>query len=180
MYAIRRAQGRLAEVAPMMYADHGMIEEARSVFTSLVPDGFAAVSRDAVWPASLTFLAEACLALADTEQAAVLYDELTAFRGLNLMAGMTFCFGPADRLLGGLAALLGRPDDAEEHFRVALDLAERSKSPLWTAEVQYDWAAVLVGRQPERARQLRPGAHGRGAIRHHPSQRSSAPPLEPC
>jgi DNA-binding CsgD family transcriptional regulator len=174
MYAIRRAQGRLAEVAPMMralaatadlppmwrpglaalYADLGMIDEARSVFESLVPDGFAAVTRDAVWPASLTFLAEACLALADTEPAVVLYDELTAFRGLNLMAGMTICFGPADRLLGGLAALLGRTEEAEEHFRVALDLAQRSQSPLWTAEVEFDWADVLAVRQPERAREL--------------------------
>jgi class 3 adenylate cyclase/DNA-binding CsgD family transcriptional regulator len=175
MYAIRRAQGRLAEVAPMMrtvaatadppplwrpglaavYADLGMIDEARSVFADLVPDRFAAVSRDSVWPASLTFLAETCLALRDTGQAVVLYDELTAFRGFNLMAGMTICFGPADRLLGGLAALLGRPEDAEEHFRVALDLAERSRSPLWTAEVQSDWADVLAVRQPERARHLR-------------------------
>ncbi len=174
MYAIRRAQGRLAEVAPTMralaasddlppmwrpglaalYADLGMIDEARAVFAGLEPDGFAAVTRDAVWPASLTFLAETCLALADTEQAVVLYDELAVFRGLNLMAGMTICFGPADRLLGGLAALLGRPDEAEEHFRVALDLAERSRSPLWTAEVEFDWAGVIAGRQPERARQL--------------------------
>ena len=178
MYAIRRAQGRLAEVAPMMraladredlppmwrpglaalYADLGMIEEARPVFASLVPDRFAAVSRDSVWPASLTFLAETCLALADTEQAAVLYDELSAFRAFNLMAGMTICFGPADRLLGGLAALLGRPEDAEEHFRSALELAQRSRSPLWIAEVQCDWAETLVGRQPERAQQLRDAA----------------------
>jgi class 3 adenylate cyclase/DNA-binding CsgD family transcriptional regulator len=175
MYAIRRAQGRLAEVAPMMrtvaatadpppmwrpglaavYADLGMVDEARSVFATLVPDRFAAVSRDSVWPASLTFLAETCLALRDTEQAVVLYNELTNFGGFNLMAGMTICFGPADRLLGGLAALLGRPEEAEEHFRVALDLAERSRSPLWTAEVQSDWADVLGAREPERARQLR-------------------------
>jgi class 3 adenylate cyclase/DNA-binding CsgD family transcriptional regulator len=174
MYAIRRAQGRLAEVAPMMravaatadppplwrpglaavYADIGMVDEARSVFATLVPDRFAAVSRDSVWPASLTFLAETCLALGDTEQAVVLYDELTVFRGFNLMAGMTICFGPADRLLGGLAALLGRVDEAEEHLRVALDLAERSRSPLWTAEVEFDWAGVIAGRHPERARQL--------------------------
>jgi DNA-binding CsgD family transcriptional regulator len=174
MYAIRRAQGRLEEVAPMMralaatadlppiwrpglaalYADLGMLDEARAVFAALAPDRFAAITRDAVWPASLTFLAETCLALADTEQAVVLYDELAAFRGLNLMAGMTICFGPADRLLGGLAALLGRPEDAEEHFRVALELAERSQSPLWTAEVEFDWAVVLAGRQPERARLL--------------------------
>ncbi len=62
------------------------------------------------------------------------------------MAGMTVCFGPADRLLGGLAELLGRRDVADEHFAIALALAERSDSPVWTAEVQHDWAGVLAGR----------------------------------
>jgi DNA-binding NarL/FixJ family response regulator len=71
------------------------------------------------------------------------------------MAGMTVCFGPADRLLGGLAELLGRPDTADEHFAIALALAERSDSPVWTAEVQHDWAGVLARRgQHERATAL--------------------------
>ncbi len=174
MYAIRRAEGRLAEVAPVMralatsadppstwrpglaalYTDLGMLDDAAVVFEALAPDGFAVVPRDAVWPASLTFLAETCVALGDQAHASVLYDELIPFRGHNMMAGMTICFGPADRLLGGLAALLGRAQEAEEHFRVALELAERSASPLWTAEVQYDWATVLTAHEPERAREI--------------------------
>jgi DNA-binding CsgD family transcriptional regulator len=76
------------------------------------------------------------------------------------MAGMTICFGPADRLLGGLAALGGRRAEAEVLFADALALAEASGSPLWTAEVQYDWAEFLVaGGQRERALTL-----GRSAI----------------
>jgi DNA-binding CsgD family transcriptional regulator len=190
MYAIRRAEGRLAEVAPLMralagrpgssstwrpglaalYVDLDMLDEAREVFASLAPERFGSVPRDAVWPASLTFVAETCLALADRAEARVLYEELTPFRGHNLMAGMTICFGPADRLLGGLAALLGRTEDADEHFRVALELAERSPSPLWTCEVQYDWAGVLAGRDRERAARLHEEAlatarrHGIGRV----------------
>ena len=66
------------------------------------------------------------------------------------MAAFTMCFGPADRLLAGLAELTGRPADADDHFRAALELAERSGSPLWTAEVLFDWAAVRPrpGRAP--------------------------------
>jgi class 3 adenylate cyclase/DNA-binding CsgD family transcriptional regulator len=174
MYAIRRAQGRLAEVAPLMrlvtrvsdspatwrpglaalYGELDMVDDARAVFEELAADGFAAVPRDSIWPASLSFLAEACLALNDRSRADVLHGELTGFSGLNLLAGMTVCFGPADRLLGGLAALLDRPADADEHFRVALDLAERCRSPLWTAEVRYDWAVALARRDPHRAREL--------------------------
>ena len=166
MYAIRRAQGRLAEVAPIvrqvaatrergsiwqpglaaLYVELGMREAARGVFDELARDEFAAVARDAIWPACLTFLAETCIALGDVDRAAALYDELAVYHSRNLMVGLTICFGPADRLLGGLAAVLGRVDDAEEHFRAALALAEGSRSPLWVAEAQFDWAATLEAR----------------------------------
>jgi DNA-binding CsgD family transcriptional regulator/class 3 adenylate cyclase/tetratricopeptide (TPR) repeat protein len=174
MYAIRRAQGRLAEVVPVMravssagdsaamwrpglaalYAELGMHDEAGTVFASLSADRFAAVARDAIWPASLFFLAETCAALADRDAATALYEELLAFRGRNLQAAFTICFGPADRLLGALASLLERPADADEHFQTALLLAERCDSPLWTAEAEYEWAVSLADRDPGRALQL--------------------------
>jgi DNA-binding CsgD family transcriptional regulator len=180
MYAIRRAQGRLAEVAPVLravttmadpppmwrpglaaiYAELDMLDEAAQVFDRLAPHEFAVVPRDAVWPACLTFLAETCIALGDTERAPVLSAALVPYHRRNLMAGMTICFGPADRLLGGLAALSGRRVDAEAHFTDALALAEASRSPLWTAEVQYDFARFLAsGGQQARAAVL-----GRAAI----------------
>ncbi len=173
MFAIRRAQGRLGEVAPVLralastrdappvwkpglgaiYVELGQLDEACTVFDSLAPDAFAAVPRDAVWPACLMFLAEMCVALEDVDQAVPLYEELLAFAGRNLVVAMTMAFGPADRLLGSLAALLGRPRHADEHFGVALELAERSGSPVWAAEVQHDWAIVLASRgELERAR----------------------------
>jgi DNA-binding CsgD family transcriptional regulator len=202
MYAIRRAQGRLGEVAPALrvlsevpdapstwrpglaalYAELGMLDEARTVFDALAPERFAAVARDAVWPASLTFLAETCIAVADRPAAEVLYDELRPFGGRNLMAGMTICFGPADRLLGGLAALLGRPHEAEEHFCTALALAERSNSPLWTAEVKFDWAAALARLDPPRSRALMDEAmvtarqHAIGRLTERTSPAAAPPP----
>jgi DNA-binding CsgD family transcriptional regulator len=100
------------------------------------------------------------------------------------MAAMTICFGPADRLLGGLAALLGRTDEADEHFRVALDLAERSPSPLWTCEVLSDWAGVLGGRDGERAAVLHERAlatareHGIGRIANRCPRGGAVAPAE--
>jgi class 3 adenylate cyclase/DNA-binding CsgD family transcriptional regulator/tetratricopeptide (TPR) repeat protein len=166
MYIIRRAQGRLSEVAPVIravamtedppplwrpglaaiYADLGMLDKAREVFDTLTPNSFASVARDSVWPACLTFLAETCLVLGDARQAPVLHDELLEFHNRNLMAGFTMCFGPADRLLGGLAALLGRPADADAHFAAALELADRSAAPMWAAEAQRDWSISLAAR----------------------------------
>jgi DNA-binding NarL/FixJ family response regulator len=69
------------------------------------------------------------------------------------MVGMTVCFGPADRYLGNLAALLGRPDEAEEHYAAALALATRSGSPVWEAHARHDHARFLAasGRDVEAA-----------------------------
>ncbi len=83
MFAIRREQGRLAEVLPLMrmlsaregdeqpvwrpgltalYAELGMLDESRHELELLAPHDFAAVPRDSAWTACLTFLAEACVA----------------------------------------------------------------------------------------------------------------------
>ena len=166
MFTIRRLQGRLAEVEPVvrllaatpdpppvwrpglaaLFAELGMLDEAAEQFEALAPDSFSAVARDALWPACLTFLAETCLALGDDVRAGVLSAELLRYRDRNLTAAFTMCFGPADRLLGDLAELCGRPEVADAHFRAALALAERGGSPVWTAEVLFDWAAVLAAR----------------------------------
>ena len=100
-----------------------------------------------MWPGCLTFLAEVCVALGDAEQAAVLYRELEPYRGVTMMVGFTICLGPAERLMGSLAALMCRRDDAERHFVAAFDLADQSGSPVWLAQVQHDWAAALGDRK---------------------------------
>jgi DNA-binding CsgD family transcriptional regulator len=187
MFAIRREQGRLHEVAPVvrvvaamdeqgsfwrpglaaLFADLGMLEDARREFDAIAPDRFAAVPRDAVWPACLAFLADVCTSIGDRERAPVLLEELVEFRSANLMVGMTICLGPADRFLGNLAALLGRTDAAAEHYEVALALAQQSRSPVWEARVLHDYARLLAATGDaaravalgERAREL---AHATG------------------
>jgi DNA-binding CsgD family transcriptional regulator/tetratricopeptide (TPR) repeat protein len=160
MFAIRREQGRLGEVAPVLelaaaakhiegvwrpglavlFGEAGRLDNARSMFDSLAADDFAALPRDSVLPASLSFLAEVCIILEDAARADVLYEELLAFRGYNLMIAVTICLGPADRLLGGLAALAGKSEEAEQHYAAAAALAEASGAPPWLARVQHDWA----------------------------------------
>jgi len=164
MFAIRREQGRLAEVLPVLeaiagregsggvwlpglavlYAEVGRIDDARRELDTLAADGFASIPRDSLWPACVAFLAEVCIAVDDPTRADTLYAELLGFEGLNLMVGHTICFGPADRLLGGLAALAGRRIDAERHFRVAIDLAMSGGAAVWQAHVQHDWARAKI------------------------------------
>jgi DNA-binding CsgD family transcriptional regulator len=164
MFTIRRAQGRLREVAPVLQvaawraggvwgpglavllAEVGFLDDAREQYERLAADRFAPVPRDALWPACLSFLAEVAIAVGDLGRIPFLYDEMLAYAGRNLMVAMTTCLGPADRVLGGLAAADGRPDDADRHFRAALDLAAASEAPVWRTEAQRDWAVVLAAR----------------------------------
>jgi ATP/maltotriose-dependent transcriptional regulator MalT len=138
-----------------------MLDEAREALADLADDHFAALPRDAVWPACISFLADVTLAVGDREQAAPVYDELSAYEGRNLMVGMTISFGPADRYLGNLAALLGRPQPAARHLDAALSLARRSGSPVWEARALHDQARFLAAQgETERARRLSAQAHG--------------------
>jgi len=130
----------------MLYAELDQLDEARQEFERLAADDFASPARDSLWPATGPFLAEVCIAIGDVERAAVLYRDLERFRDRNLMVAMTACLGPADRVLGGLAAVLGRDEDSDAHFRAGIAVAERSKAPIWLARVQHDWSRQLSKR----------------------------------
>lgn len=175
LFAIRRVQGRLSEVAPALelldrrperppvwrpglaalHAHLGRLHDAASMFNALSPDAFAAVPRDALWPACIAYLAETCVLLGDSENAATLVEELRPFRGTNLIAAFTMSFGPADRLAANLLKLDGRPDEADQAFTSALDLARTCESPLWTAEILFDWATALSARDAVSAAEMR-------------------------
>lgn len=155
MFMIRREQGRLAEMRPVLhllsqsadvdgvwgpglalaYAELGMCDEANRAFDELLSNGFSGVTRDRLWPISLSFLAETAMLLGRAEDAGVLDEELEVFAGRTLMAGFTVSAGPADRLRAGLAEMGGRPDDADAHIEAALALAEQSGSPVWSSHV---------------------------------------------
>ena len=53
------------------------------------------------------------------------------------------CMGSADRLLGRLAALLGREREAERHFEQALKANARLRAPVCLAHTQLDYATAL-------------------------------------
>ena len=170
MFTIRRVQGRLAEVVPVLQlaasnaggvwapglasllVEVGRADDARAHYERLAADEFASIARDSLWPAALSFLADVCIALDDTERARLLYEEMLVYRNQNLMIALTICFGPADRWLGGLAGLLGLAEDAEAHFQVACAIADQSGSPVWRAEAELDWARFLADRDPVAAR----------------------------
>ena len=166
MFSVRREQGRLAELAPVvrvlasdpdrdgawrpslaaLLVELGMEDQARRTLERVLADGLDPF-RSSLWVASLAYLTDACAALGDEAVAALLYPELERYAGGNVMVGhLVACYGAADRYLGMLAATLGEAERAERHFEAALELNRRMGAVTWHAHSAYQYGRFLLGR----------------------------------
>jgi DNA-binding SARP family transcriptional activator len=128
--------------------------EAKAIFDSLAPSGFAALPFDQEWLYGMGLLAETCVLLDDKATAAVLSRLLAPYGGLNAVDVGEGFMGSMSRYLGLLAGVLGRPDDAARHFEEAMEMNERMGARPWLAYTQHDYARLLADRDPERAETL--------------------------
>jgi tetratricopeptide (TPR) repeat protein len=174
MFTIRREQGRLAEVAPVLRrfivqhpqdsawrpglaliaSDLGFDEAARKAFEDLAGGGFI-FPADAKWNLTISYLAEVCTRLSDRRRADQLYQLLLPYRDITIVAPTTtVCCGAAARYLGMLAAVIGDWTAAETHFETALAMDERMQAWPWLAHTQHEFAAALLarGRAGDRSR----------------------------
>jgi DNA-binding CsgD family transcriptional regulator/tetratricopeptide (TPR) repeat protein len=164
MFGIRREQGRLAELAPVIrvlagkpsgpwrpglvavLVELGMESEARRELARVAAGGLDAF-RESLWLASLTFLTDACTALGDEATAALVYPELEPLAGGSVMIGsLVACYGAVDRYLGMLAATLGEWDRAEAHFARAAAFNRRSGMLTWLGHTLYEHARARLAR----------------------------------
>ena len=172
MFGIRREQGRLAELAPVirilatdergesawrpglaaLLAELGMHDDARRELALVREDGLDPF-REGLWVASLTYLADAATAVGDLDAAELLYPELEPLTGTNVMIGHgVACYGSGDRYLGMLAATLGDSERAGRHFEAALALNRRMGAETWLARTHYEYGRLLLREgEPERA-----------------------------
>lgn len=166
MFSLRREQGRLAELAPVIriLAGHereggpwrpglasllvelGMESEAARELARIRGAGLEPL-RESLWLASLTYMTDACAAVGDEATAALVYGELSPLTGANVMIGhLVVYYGAADRYLGMLATTLGEWDLAEGHFERALALNRQMQAMTWLAHTEYDYARMLLAR----------------------------------
>ncbi len=167
IFALRHAQGRLAELAPVvatflreqaasavwrpglavLYLEMGQTEDARREFEALAARDFKDLPQDGRWLFCMVYLSEVCGALGDAARAAILYPLLAPYAGRNIvLGGAIVSCGSADRYLGLLCAAMGRWSDAERHFEEALAMNGRIGARLPTTHTQYDYAAMLLAR----------------------------------
>ncbi len=167
MFTIRREQGRLAELAPvvkhfvaqqagravwrpglaLIYSELDLRAEARQEFDRLAEHDFASLPQDDLWVTSLVYLAEVCAYLGDSERAAVLSERLRPYGGRNIVVGLHLpCLGAASHYLGLLAGARSRWAEAELHFQEALEMNARMGAVTWLAHAQHQYGALLLAR----------------------------------
>ncbi len=167
MFTLRRHQGRLRELAPVLerflqqqsvartwrpglailHCELGARDAARQVFEDLAADGFAGLPNDAIRSASLAYLAEVCAWLGDAARATQLYQLLLPYAGRCIVFGAhNASLGAADRLLGLLAATLQQWGEAQRHFETALETDQRSGGRPWLPRTRCDFAQMLLRR----------------------------------
>ena len=147
--AIRAAQGRLPELAPLI--DHVLVDQpglaawhaarawvaaaegdearARHELAVVSEGDFAALARDFTWTASMHSVAMAAALVGDSDRAADVVRLLAPCSGRFSWAG-TCSLGPVDQAIADAAAAAGRPALARLHAERAADLSRRVGAPL--------------------------------------------------
>lgn len=156
-FMLQREQGRLEEVAPFisgaeeverhwapgllaLYVELGRREPARRVLDWLVGQDLTRFVASPTWPATIAFVTDAAMWLRHRGAAEMLRERASEFEGHNLAVGpMLAIFGSADRYLGMLDSLLGRPG-AQDRLRSAQEMDDRMGAPLFAA---YDAVALV-------------------------------------
>jgi class 3 adenylate cyclase/tetratricopeptide (TPR) repeat protein len=130
-----------------IHAELGNQGEARTVFEQLAGEGFESLPSDAQWLISLTSLGETAAFLGDAARAGRLYELIQPYSGMTIVAGRAAaCYGPVERVLGLLAATIGRTSDAERHLGSSLALSERMGDRPFVARTCRELAEVLLAR----------------------------------
>jgi DNA-binding SARP family transcriptional activator len=164
LLGIRQEQGRMGELeAPArelvasnphrpawraalasLLAEGGRDEEAQREVDALAAQDFDDITQDGDWLIAMTLLAECCAELRDQTRATQLYELLMPYRDDNVVIGLAaVCMGSAARYLGRLASVMGRNEEAAEHFERALVANAALKAPVFLAHSQIDFAQAL-------------------------------------
>jgi predicted ATPase/tetratricopeptide (TPR) repeat protein len=172
LFAIRREQGRLAELAELLEEfigaqpglpvwraglalarlEAGQLQAARDQLKRLANNRFASLPHDLNWLLALVLCSEVAAGLHDENAAEILSELLKPHSGRNLavVQGIYYA-GSIDYYLGILAATLGRQAEAT----ASLEAAERAHEALgaraWLARTWYQLGRVLLKFDTERA-----------------------------
>ena len=164
LYVLRREQRRVHEVEQLvreaarehrtypiwrcvlvnMLTELGLTDEARTELEALAVDGFGRLPFDEEWEVSMCLLAEATAGLGEATTAAAIYERLLPYADRIAISYPEVSLGPISRFLGVLSTTTGSWDEAELHFRNAIDLGSRIGARASVAHAKEGYAEMLL------------------------------------
>jgi class 3 adenylate cyclase/tetratricopeptide (TPR) repeat protein len=143
-------------------------EEASQLLEEFAECGFE-LPLDQVWLTGMVDIAEAAIECRDLTAARPLFAQLEPWAD-QLPATGASALGPVSHYLGGLAAVLGRHDQADAYYARAAALSAQMGAEFFVARTNLSWGRMLAERRgpddAERARDLltraRASAEARG------------------
>jgi tetratricopeptide (TPR) repeat protein len=186
MMATRLQKGTLSELIPLIeemaselseardvakaalalaHAEGDRLVEARQLLEDFATSGFALVL-DASWIIGMCGFAEAAIVVGDPKYALPLFDQLSPWADQWCTTGIT-AQGPVSHYVGGLAAVLGRFDEADAYFSQSASMCDRARAKFFAARTDVSWGRMLAERSAprdvDRARGLLTQAHAAAA-----------------
>jgi len=131
--------------------------EGAHIFNSFAELGFDNVPLDETWAITVQMLINTCCNMGDSVRAEQLYDLSLPGKMHHTIVGYgVMSWGSRARELGNLASLMGRFEEAKDHFELAIDQNRKTGAAPWMARSQYDYARMLAQqRDPANADRIR-------------------------
>ena len=143
------------------HAEADRLDEARRQLEYFASNDFE-LPIDMIWINGMSLYAEAAIECRDAEYAEPVLDRLTPYAH-RLSYNPATAEGPVGHFLGGLAAVLGRYDEADTYFARAAAFSNRVGAKFFAARTNLLWARMLAKRRApgdaEKAQQLLTKAH---------------------
>lgn len=130
-----------------LYFRLGKREDARREFEEVAANDFADLPRDGSWLVTMANLAYVCSYVHDVRRAGILYGYLLPFSSSQLVIGSSAIgVGSIQRFLGIFATTLARWEEADSHFKAAMEMNIRIKAAPYIAFTHHEYGLMLFKR----------------------------------
>ena len=172
---IEEMAGKTPDISPWLFSsllakahvEGDRTEDARALLEEFAAAHFD-LPLDQTWLTGMVDFAEAAIECKDPKYAQPIFERLAPWSA-QLPATGGSALGPVSHYLGGLAAVLGRYDQAETYFAQASELSDRMGAKFFAARTDLLWGKMLAERKgpgdSERAQALVFKAHA-AAVTH--------------
>jgi class 3 adenylate cyclase len=144
------------------HAEGGRIDDAKALLEELADADFG-VPMDGTWLTTMVSYGDAAIECRDPRYAGPLFDRLAPWADQWSTTSGPTVEGPVSLILGGLATVLGRYDEADAYFAHSAESSERGNAKYFTARTNLWWGVMFAKRagpeDTEKARDLLARAH---------------------